>query len=152
MQNLVMNLLDISRREDGKLVPRVQDLDLSQVAQELHGRLRQRLLQRNQSLRTHGQCEPVRGDLELLRRLLENLVDNCIKYSPPGGKIDIELRPSDPGFVEMRVRDQGSGIPAEWRGGIFVKKILLHPNTRTAAPRRMGACPSLCRLVPARQS
>ncbi len=147
MQNLVMNLLDISRSEDGKLVPKVQDVDLSQVAQELHARLRQRLLQRNQSLRTHGRCEPVRGDLELLRRLLENLVDNCIKYSPPGGKIDIELRPSDPGFVEMRVRDQGSGIPAEWRERIFEKYVRLDPNGRAAAHRSMGLGLAFCRLA-----
>lgn len=52
----------------------------------------------------------VRGDRQLLSEMLANLVDNAIRYTPPGGRIDIEVRTSA-GWVTLLITDNGPGIP-----------------------------------------
>jgi len=54
----------------------------------------------------------VLGDSSLLRRALDNLVDNAIKYSPEGGRVEVRTLDDGP-FVLLRVSDQGIGIPEE---------------------------------------
>ena len=55
-----------------------------------------------------------------------NLVDNAIKYSPDGGRIDVELSASD-GRLRFAVRDQGLGIPEAEQERIFEKFHRLDP-------------------------
>jgi signal transduction histidine kinase len=62
-----------------------------------------------------GAAEPVsvRGDAMTLERALLNLVDNAVRYTPAGGKVEISARPTD-GAVEIAVQDSGPGIaPAD---------------------------------------
>ena len=58
------------------------------------------------------------GDDEMLKRMLLNLLDNAVKYTPPGGEISIALR-SQNGDVKIVVSDTGIGIPAEFQQRIF---------------------------------
>jgi signal transduction histidine kinase len=60
----------------------------------------------------------VSGDPDRLRQLVLNLVDNAIRYTPPGGSVTLELAQS-PGWAILRVRDTGQGIPAEELPRIF---------------------------------
>jgi signal transduction histidine kinase len=59
-----------------------------------------------------------RGDEELLRRLLVNLLDNAIKHAPPDSTVDVDLL-SDAFGHRVRVVDHGSGIPPEARAHVF---------------------------------
>jgi len=59
-----------------------------------------------------------RGDEELLRRLLVNLLDNAIKHAPAGSTVDVDLA-SDAHGHTLRVTDHGPGIPPEARGHVF---------------------------------
>jgi len=59
-----------------------------------------------------------RGDEELLRRLLVNLLDNAIKHAPAGSTVDVDLA-SDAHGHRLRVIDHGPGIPAEARSHVF---------------------------------
>ena len=54
----------------------------------------------------------LRGDDELLKRMLLNLLDNAVKYTPAGGEISVELTPQN-GNARILVRDTGMGIPAK---------------------------------------
>jgi signal transduction histidine kinase len=60
----------------------------------------------------------IQGDGNKLERVLDNLLDNALKYTPKGGVITVAVRPMN-GQVEVRVTDTGPGIPPEYRERIF---------------------------------
>ena len=97
------------------------------------------------------QVERLRGDRGLLQRLLENLLDNVIKYSPSGGIITLEARWSANSgaedLVEIRVSDQGPGIPPVYRERIFEKYFQLDRTADPAARTSRGLGLAFCRLA-----
>ena len=60
----------------------------------------------------------VTGERDALRTLLSNLVDNALRYTPPGGRVDVAVRRSDEGVV-LEVSDTGPGIPPGERERVF---------------------------------
>ena len=80
----------------------------------------------------------VSGDPELLRRAIENIIRNAIRYSPPGEAVDIELR--DRGqIVQVRVRDRGPGVPPESLSRIFDPFYRVDPDrSRTGGGVGLG--------------
>ena len=61
---------------------------------------------------------PLRGDEGLVRRMILNLLDNAIKYTPAGGEVRVEPAREDSGYT-IRITDTGAGVPAEARAHIF---------------------------------
>jgi two-component system OmpR family sensor kinase len=62
----------------------------------------------------------VRGDPDALRTLVRNLVDNAVRYTPPGGRVDVSVeRCDESGRADLRVIDNGPGIPPQQRGRVF---------------------------------
>jgi two-component system sensor histidine kinase/response regulator len=128
MVRLVMNLLDVSRSEDGALLPQVTDFDLPVLIGEVCSEMGRRIEDKDQrlTLAVASGVGTLRGDRDLVRRLLENLIDNAYKYGPRRATISIDLTPAtmDGGAepaVEIRVRDEGEGIPTAYRQLIFEK-------------------------------
>ncbi len=72
------------------------------------------------SLATPPEVPPALGDAERARHVLGNLLDNAIKYSPDGGRIDVIVAP-EADRLRFTVRDQGLGIPANEQERIFEK-------------------------------
>jgi two-component system, OmpR family, phosphate regulon sensor histidine kinase PhoR len=70
---------------------------------------------------------PVASDPDRVRQVLVNLIENAIKYSPAGGRVEVGVAPSGR-MVRFYVRDQGLGIPADEQGRIFDKFYRLDPN------------------------
>jgi signal transduction histidine kinase len=73
----------------------------------------------------------VDGDATRLAQVVINLLGNAAKYTPDGGLIDVELTGSD-GHAELRVRDNGIGIPADALGTIFQLFTQLEPGRERA--------------------
>ncbi len=71
-------------------------------------------------IRTSRAHVPAQCDAGLLKIAVQNLVNNALRHSPPGGRVVITLE-SRPRSVEIRVRDQGSGIPEEEINYIFTR-------------------------------
>jgi two-component system phosphate regulon sensor histidine kinase PhoR len=70
---------------------------------------------------------PVAADKDKARQVLVNLIENAIKYSPEGGRVELGVRATD-GMVTFRVLDEGMGIPAEEQPRIFEKFYRLDPG------------------------
>ncbi|MBV8599743.1 MAG: ATP-binding protein, partial [Actinobacteria bacterium] len=70
---------------------------------------------------------PVDADAERLRQVVSNLIDNAIKYSPDGGRVELRIdRLRDVGLIE--VSDRGLGIPSHEQERIFEKFYRLDPT------------------------
>jgi PAS domain S-box-containing protein len=69
----------------------------------------------------------VQADADGLRQVLVNLVENAVKYSPGGGRVDLEITSED-GQARFAVRDRGLGIPSSEHERIFEKFFRLDPN------------------------
>src|SRR5919201_4766333 len=67
---------------------------------------------------SHEDQALVRGDADLLKQLLLNLVDNALTYTPPGGRVDLSLYVAD-GQARLVVQDTGPGIPPAEVARIF---------------------------------
>jgi signal transduction histidine kinase len=128
MFRMVMNLLDISRSEDGALVPHWGAFGLSALLNEVGSEMAHRLDDKEQTLTVTvaPAVDEIVADRDMLRRVVENLLDNACKYSPRRARIAIEVVPSPPragdagtAAVELRVRDDGEGVPTAERGRIF---------------------------------
>ncbi|NWG17100.1 MAG: PAS domain-containing protein [Chloroflexi bacterium] len=82
----------------------------------------------------------VLGDERRLRWALGNLVDNAIKYTPPGGKIILDIRGEFNGYALLRVRDNGVGISAEDKPHVFTR---FYRGTPTTASGRIIHVPGM---------
>jgi two-component system, sensor histidine kinase and response regulator len=128
MVRLVMNLLDVSRSEDGALVPRVSEFDLPTLLAEVCSEMDRRIQDKQQclALNMSSGVGAIRGDRDLLQRTVENLIDNAYKYGPRAATIWLDVKTAtmdgsaDPA-VEIRVRDEGDGIPEAYRQIVFEK-------------------------------
>ncbi|MCR0983122.1 sensor histidine kinase [Roseomonas populi] len=76
------------------------------------------------------------GDQNLIFQAIGNLVDNATKYARPGGRVDLQAHTTDVG-VEIRITDNGPGIPAEQRDMVFERFIRL-PQTAAVPGAGLG--------------
>ena len=118
LAHLVDDLLDVARATSGKI-----DLALRPV--ELHalvGRCVDALVQAGRTarheVRREGDPIHVHGDQARLEQVVNNLLDNALKYTPPGGRVTISIEGADD-VALLRVRDTGQGIRTDLLGRIF---------------------------------
>lgn len=120
LTNLIDDLLILSQVESRAIPLRLSAVDLNQAVTNLLAP--REVLVAEKQLRILRRVDPdllVRADPDRLRQVLDNLLDNAIKYSPPGGRIEILAYPVENHRVQVRIHDQGPGIPAEARGRVF---------------------------------
>ena len=81
----------------------------------------------------------VRGSAEALRMLVRNLLDNAIKYTPPGGRVDVQVRAQSGGqAVLLTVEDSGPGIDPEHRDRALQRFVRVGSNSTPAATTGSG--------------
>ncbi len=107
-----------SLRVLGEEPPRLEPIDVAAVVDETFRELGA-ILRRHQLAATFRE-RPLRavGSADLLRRLLEYLLENATKYAPPAGRIEV-FGWREGGCVLLAVTDDGPGIPVEWRERLF---------------------------------
>jgi signal transduction histidine kinase len=119
---LVNDLLDVSRLESGKLVISPQATDLAEltasVIEDVGGLIRDR----NHRLTVRGGEDglSVHVDPQLVRQVLMNMLSNAIKYTPPGGEIEVDMTREET-MACWSVRDNGIGIPRANQARLFEK-------------------------------
>ncbi len=144
LNRMIDNLVEATRMESGKVVLRLDAVDIAALLSSAIESLSLLINKRNLTIERSipARLPPVLGDRDRLLRVLNNLVDNAIKYSPVGGTIRIDIEfvdPNDPllvgpgilpntGYIKLTISDEGPGIPAEFLDRIFGKFERVDPH------------------------
>ncbi|HET9133958.1 MAG TPA: ATP-binding protein [Gemmatimonadales bacterium] len=120
MQRLVDDLLDLSRIESGRWVPRRETVALTPLVAETVALLADRAEAKRVrvELAIPAEANTITVDADAVRQVLTNLLDNAIRHVADGGRVGIVAR-RDGAQVELAVTDNGSGIPGEHLPRIF---------------------------------
>jgi len=109
---LVQELLDLSRIESGQVSMQQDDVSLAELFEHVSEvfalRAEETGVRLDISLSGAGH---IRGDFDRLEQVLNNLLDNAFRHTPPGGVVRLATRDLQPGILQVAVTDTGSGIP-----------------------------------------
>ena len=146
MQRLVDSLLDISRMESGETELTLEPVNLAQLIQAAVSRVSSTLQTRGiaSSVFMPAHLPPVEIDLDMIDRVIINLLDNAIKFTPSGGQISVAAEPRTD-HVAVSITDTGCGIPPEQRPHIF-ERFARGAGDRSL-PRGFGLGLTFCKLA-----
>ncbi len=119
LSRIVEDLFILARRPVDARVAVKETVDFSHILGDCVRAAQVLAAQKNLSLQLKTDAAlAVTGDDDLLKRMILNLLDNAVKYTPSGGAIFVEAQ-AENGHVRMVVRDSGIGIPIEDQGHVF---------------------------------
>lgn len=147
---MITNLLDVTRGDVGSLVPRLAQVELRELVTSVATSLHVRASMGHVTIEVvvPGPVEVV-ADVDLVRRMMENLVENAIRYAPEDSFVRVTVTKREDG-VELRVADRGPGIPVEQRERVFERFVQTSPASSALddvlrGNRGLGL--SFCKLV-----
>jgi PAS domain S-box-containing protein len=144
---LVNDLLGVSRLENGKVIVRIEPVDLAaltgEAVRELMPLVNEKHLQI--SLPSSDNIPLVAADRQLGKEVVGNLLSNAVRYTPEGGSIRIELHRGE-GAVEWAVHDTGIGVPQSAQHRLF-EKFYRADNASTAHTEGTGLGLYIVRLI-----
>jgi signal transduction histidine kinase len=143
LSQLVNTVLETSRLESSLLTLASEQIDLAQLAEQVVMSLGWRKGPKHSLQVAIPDGLSVYSDPIQLYRVLANLVDNALKYSPDGGRVAITGRPVE-GGVELSVSDEGIGIALEEQSRLFER---FHRATELAARESFGLGLYTCRRI-----
>ena len=112
--NLVENLLSVSRLEEGRMNLRLSTELIDEVVAEAMRHINRKSVEYHLHVQNSEEYLLAQIDAKLIVQVLINIIDNAIKYTPPGS--DIEIGWSRRGsFIDISIADNGPGIPDDWR-------------------------------------
>lgn len=120
LNRLVGNLLDMTRLESGAMRIKHDACDIQDLVGATLEEIVRHVGDRPIRVNIPDDLPLVSMDFVLIERVLVNVIDNGLKYSPPGSDMEISARKAG-AFVEIMVSDRGVGIPPEDLGRIFDK-------------------------------
>jgi signal transduction histidine kinase len=120
---MINELLDLSRIEAGRMELNLAPVSLLDVASDVVESFQTAAREKSIILRSvpRRTLPRVKGDPDKLNRILTNLIQNAIKFTPQGGEIRVEAQMRDEAYVEMVVADSGCGIPLHELDKVFDK-------------------------------
>ncbi|MGH1418010.1 MAG: PAS domain-containing hybrid sensor histidine kinase/response regulator [Hyphomicrobiaceae bacterium] len=117
VEEIFTALIDISRLDSGRLAPNIVDISLAKMFDQLRLEFGPMAQEKNLELRVVSSSVWVRSDRRMLRRILQNLVSNAIKYTRTGSVLLGVRHKGD--NVLIQVIDAGPGIPADKKDVVF---------------------------------
>jgi signal transduction histidine kinase len=134
--DLVLNLLDLSRLEGGVFRITHERVDVAELVSSVVKSEARAAEKRGHELRVEpaGEIPRACADPKALRRVLSNVIENAIKYTPDGGRIRVAAR-AEGEEVSISVTDNGRGIPSEDMPVLFDKFHRGRPATHSEAMR-----------------
>ena len=144
MRDMITTLLDVGRLESGQMPLRMEPHDIGEIAREAAHRFSPVL--GNRTLHCEVPPDPVlvSCDADVIRRVMENLINNALKFTKSDGAIWVDVELEEAG-VQISVRDDGPGIPTDQHARIFEK----FGQTESGAQQRhsTGLGLAFCRLA-----
>jgi len=130
LEQLVEDILALSRLDAGVARGERQPVDLVELADEMMSDLLPLAHRKQVALRWEKPARhlTVLAERGQIKRLIQNLVDNAIKYTPAGGFVALTLASDRPRFVKIQVADTGIGIPREHQVRIFERFYRVDPS------------------------
>jgi len=120
---LINDLLDVARIEEGRYVYKLVPAKLENLAQAAQNACKELAAKRNIKLEYQKPASPlpeIMIDAEKITITIQNLVENAIKYTPPGGQVTISVK-HDINKVELSVKDTGVGVSPQQKDRLFTK-------------------------------
>ncbi len=119
--DLINDLLDLAKIEAGRIDLHLSRVNLRDVCDALMDFLRPLADKKNLALEAAVEegVPDLHSDSGKIKQILYNLLSNAIKFTPGGGRVRLEVGPSENETVHLRVSDTGPGIPAEMQAIIF---------------------------------
>ncbi|NET08188.1 MAG: histidine kinase [Symploca sp. SIO2B6] len=146
MDRMITDILQAARGSSTEFSIRPHKLDLGELCREILSQMSEQFQLKSQEVETDipQDLPSVYADRELVRQVLVNLLDNAIKYTPTGGKIEVALLHRTAQKIQISVFDNGPGIPEENRERIFEDRFRLK---RDEAKEGYGLGLSLCQRI-----
>jgi len=145
IQRLINSLLDINRLESGHQIVDQQTVDPVELIQEAIRDVEPGAAGRRQKIETKlpAALPLIWVDVDMIHRVLINLLENAIKFTPSEGRIEIGAEP-DGVFLKLWISDNGPGIPASDQDRIFDKFTRLRGKDK---PGGLGVGLAFCKLA-----
>lgn len=121
MIDLINDLLNVTRIEEGRYIFKPVSIQLEDLCKEIIANFHEEIVRKQillGFLTPNKNLPPVKVDVDKIKLVIENLIDNAIKYTKSGGNVTISLK-GDIKEVEFEVKDSGVGIPADQQKRIF---------------------------------
>ncbi len=145
LNRMILNLLDVSKGDEGKLVPTLVDVDLGALLASVEAELAPAATALKTAIVVLPTTIHLRADFDLLQRTITNLVENAIRHSGAGSTVRVSATETSH-HIEIRVADAGPGIPADKRASIFEPFVQLDGlSLQTRAGRGLGL--AFCKLA-----
>ncbi len=146
LNGMILDLLDISKADEGRLTPKRTQIPLKQTIQSIVADLGVQATGRNVTLRATVDETSVLADEGLFRRTLTNLVDNALRYAPGSSEVSIVAKARGDA-TEIRVADAGRGIPPEMRDKVFDPFVQADAGDRIVDRSGRGLGLTFCKLA-----
>ena len=143
--DLVENLLSVSRLEDGRMNLHISTELIDEVVAEALRHINRKYVEYDLHIQSSEEYLLAQIDAKLIVQVLINLINNAIKYTPPGTEIDIEWKRCG-AWIEISVSDTGPGVPEQAKPHIF--DMFYSASDQIADSRRsMGLGLALCKSI-----
>jgi signal transduction histidine kinase len=118
MADIVDNLLELSRWQAKRLMLATSPLDIGAAVRGAVQRINPRLTAHTVVMDIEANLPKISADSIRIERVLDNLLENAVKYSPNGGRIRVSAKAADHAVI-VSVEDQGIGIPVKDQANLF---------------------------------
>jgi signal transduction histidine kinase len=144
MNEMITTLLDVDRMEAGQMPLRFEPCDIVELIQETSAKFGPVLGQRRLDCHHAADLIMIECDPDVIRRVVENLINNAVKYTKADGRIEVSVV-ADEAQVTICIADDGVGIPADKREHIFEKFGQIDEGGRHRHSSGIGL--TFCRLA-----
>ena len=150
LDRLIQSLLDIRRMEEGKMPLHKEPEDLVALTEETVGEFKSRadLKGVTMSFSSSDGSASLNMDREIIKRVVDNLLNNAIRHTPEGGEITVSVDiPSGQGSGRVRVIDNGDGVPSDYHERIFGKFEQAELKGKGLSVGRSGLGLAFCKMA-----